>query len=61
MEKCDNCDGFLSINYHTLRPVFTTTNYGGKLCGTGCALSYQYKAQHATRIQRWWRSQLFHV
>ena len=44
--KCDNCKKYLPvrISYENDKPIFipvsTTTNVGGQVCGTGCAISY---------------------
>ena len=41
--QCDNCSGYCPTNYSESR--VTTTTYGGRLCGTGCALKWIGKHQ----------------
>lgn len=44
--KCDNCNGGLPVRLKVegrkciITPCLYTTEYGGALCGTGCAVSY---------------------
>ena len=42
---CDNCKGACPYSYGERKAYFSTTEYGGKLCGTGCALSWILKCK----------------
>lgn len=49
--QCDNCGNSMSIKLSykngkcIMEPYIYTTNYGGKVCGTGCAMSYINKKE----------------
>ena len=43
--SCDNCKGVCPYSYGQRKAYFSTTAYGGRLCGTGCALSWILKCK----------------
>jgi hypothetical protein len=42
---CDNCKGKCPHSYGQRNVYFSTTEYDGKFCGTGCALSWILKCK----------------